>query len=125
MIAPTHDIGAIAMYNINQNQFHQENKIDFVVDGYGFLINPEEWTEVFAEKVLGLLPGELTAEHLRVIHFVKYKVQTLGTLPLMRHVCKSTGLEKSALKNLFGTCLQLWKAAGLPRPDDEIRSHMN
>ena len=29
------------------------------------------------------------------------------------------------LKTLFGSCLQLCRAAGLPFPDDELRGHMN
>ena len=112
------------MLNINDNESHQEKNIHIIVDEQGFLINPEEWTEAFAENALDLA-GKLTSQHLNVIHFVRSKFLHLGALPPVRHVCKSTGMEKSELKLLFGSCLNLWRAAGLPSPDDEIRSHMN
>ena len=113
------------MFNVNHNESHQENKTHIIVDEQGFLINPAEWTEAFAENALGRMPGELTPRHLNVIHFVRNKFLHLGALPPLRHVCKSTGIEKSELKMMFGSCLRLWRAAGLPSPDDEIRSHMN
>ncbi len=113
------------MLSVNQKESYQENETDIIVDDHGFLINPAQWTEAFAENSLGLLSGELTPDHLNVIYFVRDKYLHLGALPPVRHVCKSTGIEKTELKNLFGSCLQLWRATGLPRPDDEIRSHMN
>jgi len=118
------------MFNIKQNEPHQKNKINIIVDNpavddEGFLINPAQWTEAFAENTLELQPGELTNNHLKVIHFVRNKYARLSALPPVRQVCKSTGINKSDLKNLFGSCLQLWRATGLPRPDDEVRSHMN
>lgn len=113
------------MFNINLNESHQENNIHIIVDEQNFLINPAEWTEAFAENALGLLPGELTSRHLNVINFVRNKFLHHGALPPVRHVCKSTGIEKSKLIIMFGSCLGLWRAAGLPSPDDEIRSHMN
>lgn len=113
------------MFNINHNESNQENNIHILADEQGFLINPAEWTEAFAENALCLLPGELTSRHLNVIHFVRSKFLHLGALPPVRHMCKSTGIEKSELKMMFGSCLQLWRAAGLPSPDDEIRSYMN
>jgi len=113
------------MLGVSESKSYQANTIDVVVDEFGFLKNPEQWTEAFAEDVLGLLPGEMTSSHLNVIHFVRHRFLNLGALPPLRHVCKSTGLEKVEMKALFGSCIQLWRAAGLPRPDDEIRSHMN
>lgn len=113
------------MLSANQNEFYQESEADIIIDEYGFLVNPSQWTEAFAENDLGLLSGELTPQHLIVMEFVRNKFLLLGALPPVRHVCKSSGLEQSELKKMFGSCLQLWRASGLPRPDDEIRSHMN
>lgn len=113
------------MLSVNQNESHQKNHTDIIVDDDGFLINPEEWTEAFAAKALGLRPRSLSSQHKDVLHYVRNKYFHLGTLPSVRHVCKSIGIEKSELKTLFGTCLQLWRAAGLPSPNDEIRAHMN
>ncbi len=118
------------MLSVSQKESHLENKIDpvihdYAVDDLGFLINPEEWTEAFAARALGLLPRSLSSQHNDVLYYVRDKYLHLGALPPLRHLCKSLGIEKSELKTLFGSCLQLWRAAGLPFPDDEIRAHMN
>ena len=118
------------MLSVSQKEWHLENKTDpvihdYAVDDLGFLINPEEWTEAFAASALGLLPRSLSSQHIDVLHYVRDKYLHLGALPPLRHVCKSIGIEKSELKTLFGSCLQLWQAAGLPCPDDEIRAHIN
>lgn len=108
-----------------QQLSNESSSINFTTDEEGFLLTAEDWNEVFAAEVLGYNPGKLSREHLSVIYFVRVKVLDLGGLPPLRLVCKSTGLSKIELKSLFGSCLRLWKAAGLPKPDDELRSHMN
>ena len=118
------------MLSVKKEVPHLENKIDVLINNYnvdddGFLIAAEEWTEAFAARALGLPPRSLSPQHLDVLRYVRNKYLLLGALPPVRRVCKSTGLEKSELKVLFGSCLQLWRAAGLPSPDDEIRAHMN
>jgi sulfur relay (sulfurtransferase) DsrC/TusE family protein len=114
----------------NQKELQLKTKSDnninsYAVDDLGFLINPEDWTEAFAASALGLLPGSMSPRHKDVIHYVRNKYLHLGALPPVRRVCKSTGIAKSELKTLFGSCLQLCRAAGLPFPDDEVRGHMN
>ncbi len=101
------------------------NILDFTTDGNGFLIDPEDWSPLFAEKTLDLPFNSLGVEQLKVIHFIRDKFLRLGALPPMRTVCKASGLDKATLKQTFGSCLQLWKAAGLPQPDDELRAYMN
>ena len=113
------------MLNTNTIEGSVDNSTNVFVDEEGFLINPEQWSEAFAASALGLLPRSLSSQHKDVLHYVRKKYLHLGALPPVRHVCKSIGMEKSDLKVLFGSCLQLWRAAGLPSPDDEIRSHMN
>lgn len=113
------------MYNTIQNLDFKANIPDFITDEEGFLINAEDWSQLFAEKTLGLASSSLSVEHLKVINFIRDKFLRLGALPPMRTVCKSSGLDKAELKQTFGSCLQLWKAAGLPQPDDEIRAYMN
>ncbi len=103
-----------------------ENKpSQFVTDDEGFLLNANDWTILFSEEVLRRNSTQFSSEHLKVINFVREKVLHLGGLPPLRLVCKSTGMEKTELKELFGSCINLWKVAGLPKPDDELRSYMN
>ena len=113
------------MYGTIQDLNSNINITDFITDEEGFLINAEDWSPLFAEKTLGLAPDSLGNGQLKVIYFIRDKVLRLGALPPMRTVCKSSGLDKVELKQSFGSCAQLWKAAGLPNPDDEIRAYMN
>ena len=118
------------MLSTNLKESHLKTKSDNIVNSYavddlGFLINPEEWTEAFAASALGLPPNSLSSQHKDVIHYVRNKYLHFGALPPVRRVCKSTGIGKSELKILFGSCLQLCRVAGLPFPDDELRGHMN
>jgi len=113
------------MYNVIPNLELKRNVTGFIIDEEGFLINPEDWSQLFAEQTLDLASNSLGMEQLKVISFIRDKFLRLGALPPMRTVCKSSGLDKAALKQTFGSCLQLWKAAGLPKPDDEIRAYMN
>jgi len=113
------------MYNVTQNLDLKKNITGFIIDEEGFLTNPEDWSQLFAEQTLGLAVNGLGMEQLKVINYIRYKFLCLGAIPPMRAVCKSSGLDKATLKQTFGSCLQLWKAAGLPRPDDEVRAYMN
>lgn len=113
------------MLNTNRIENLEENITNPVIDDEGFLIDPEQWTEAFAAHALGLLPRSLCPRHKAVILYVRKKYLHLGALPPVRTVCKSVGIDKQELKTLFGSCLRLRRAAGLPRPDDELRSHMN
>ena len=116
--------GIINMRSLAPQSPTKNEPVNFTIDEEGFLLNSEDWNELFAEEVLGYSPGQLSSEHLKVIYFVRDKVLHLGGLPPLRLVCKSTGLDKVELKKLFGSCIHLWKAAGLPKPDDELRSYM-
>jgi len=113
------------MYNVIPNLDLKTNTANFIIDEEGFLTNPDDWSQLFAEQTLGLAANSLGEKQLKVINFIRYKFLCLGALPPMRRVCKSSGLDKAALKQTFGSCLQLWKSAGLPRPDDELRAYMN
>lgn len=113
------------MFELKQNEPHQINTIDSIVDDHGFLTDPDKWTEAFAASALGLMPYSLSSQHKDVIHYVRKKYLQYSGLPPARDICNSIGMEESMLIVLFGSCLQLWRASGLPRPDDEIGSHLN
>jgi dissimilatory sulfite reductase related protein len=94
-------------------------------DEDGFLIDPAQWNEALAERT-ALLDGigELGDDHWRVIHHVRDRFQALGGMPSMRRVCRATGLTRDEIYALFGSCLQVWRIAGLPNPGEEARSYM-
>lgn len=95
-------------------------------DNDDFIINPENWTESLAKQLaINADIGELSASHWQIIHFLRDKYLRLGAIPPMRRVCREFGHERDAVRNLFGSCLQLWQIAGLPYPGEEAKTYMN
>jgi TusE/DsrC/DsvC family sulfur relay protein len=95
-------------------------------DEDGYLSKSEHWTPSLAEDLArqaGI--SELTAKHWEVIHHVRGRYFSLGSLPVMRLVCKALGLDPSNAHHLFSSCKSLWRIAGLPNPGEEAKSYMN
>ncbi len=113
------------MYVLAQQPATESRSDQFITDKEGFLLNAEDWDISFSEELLRNDLIQLSSKHIKVIYFVREKVLHLSGLPPVRLICRSTGLEKIELIRLFGSCINLWKVAGLPKPDDEIRSYMN
>ncbi len=102
------------------------NPVNFpLLDDEGFLIDPNDWTRSFTEQRALQANIELNEQHWILIDLIRDKYLRLGSLPLMRSVCKAVGFERSALKKEFGSCLRLWKMAGLPNPGEEAKTYMN
>ncbi len=59
-----------------------------------------------------------------MIEIIRYKNLEIGALPSMRSVCRKVGFEKRELKEQFGSCLIIWKLAGLPDPGEEVKTYM-
>ncbi|WP_018233114.1 TusE/DsrC/DsvC family sulfur relay protein [Thioalkalivibrio thiocyanodenitrificans] len=96
-----------------------------LLDEGGFLIDPALWTEEMAERLAwreGI--GVLTEAHWRVILHVRARFHALGGMPSMRRVCRATGFSREAIYGLFGSCLRVWRIAGLPDPGEEAKAYM-
>lgn len=96
-----------------------------LLDDEGFLLNANDWTRSFTEHRARQASIELSPQHWVLIELIRDKYLRLGALPLMRSVCKAVGFERTALKQEFGSCLALWKMAGLPNPGEEAKTYMN
>jgi dissimilatory sulfite reductase related protein len=96
-----------------------------ITDQDGYLIDPVEWSQSFTERRAEEAGIELVQQHWHLIEIIRDKYLRLGALPPMRSVCKSAGLDKRELKQQFGSCLNLWKMAGLPNPGEEAIAYMN
>ena len=68
--------------------------------------------------------GTLTEQHWLVLHHIREKFFRLGALPNMRRVCRDTSLSRTQVHNLFGSCLAIWRIAGLPNPGEEARAYL-
>ena len=94
------------------------------LDEDGFLLNPADWSEALASQIAdldGLSP--LGERHWSVIHHIRERYYRVGGVPVMRLVCRATGLDKMEIHSLFGGCLAIWRIAGLPNPGEEAKAY--
>ncbi len=113
------------MYSPEVQQFRGAVRPAFPFDDDGFLIRSEEWSPDLARELAdatGLAP--LTELHWRTIDFIRDKYLRLGALPPMGSLCRRLGLHPGQVKQLFGSCRQLWTIAGLPNPGEEAKTYM-
>jgi tRNA 2-thiouridine synthesizing protein E len=95
-------------------------------DRDGFFADPHLWDRRVAERIAryeGI--AALTAKHWEVIDHVRGQYFLTGALPVMRLVCRATGLDRHKAHKLFGSCRSLWRVAGLPNPGEEANAYMN
>ena len=77
----------------------------YTLDQYGFLDEPQQWDEDFAEgmaRLQGIYDG-LTKEHWDFISYIREKFLTEKTLPLLVVACADNHLRLGKLKSLFPT----------------------
>jgi tRNA 2-thiouridine synthesizing protein E len=107
----------------SQSNARQTHPVFFDEDG--FLLDPLVWTPGLAHEVArsdGI--GPLNHNHLAIINFVRDRYLRLGAMPLMRRVCRANHLKRGAIKELFGSCKNMWRVAGLPNPGEEAKAYM-
>ena len=96
-----------------------EGKV-FEVDGDGFLIDPSLWSKEVA-KLFAKTDGieDLTDNHWAVINIIRENFEEKGNAPMIRTICKSTGLKLKDIYELFplGPARGACRVAGLPKPD--------
>lgn len=87
----------------------------------GFLEDPSLWSEALA---LALARSEeglevLTEDHWTVLRFIRGHFEEKQGAPMVRAVCKGTGLRLQQIYDLFpsGPAKGACKLAGLPKPD--------
>jgi len=92
------------------------------IDAEGYLIDPSQWTEEFAEDVARSECITLTEEHWKVIHFMRDWLDAHGVAPDARHVMTFLAGSREAgrgrLFELFpyGYVKQACKIAGMKKP---------
>jgi dissimilatory sulfite reductase related protein len=87
----------------------------------GFLVDPQKWTRPVAEYLAKAEEGleELSDEHWAVISFIREQYLLNDLAPMVRSICKTTGLPLRRIYELFpsGPAKGACKLAGLPKPD--------
>ena len=95
-------------------------------DEDGLLTNPETWNEALAREIARRYElGELTAEHWEVIHTLREHFARHGVAPAMSQVCRTRHKDRTWVHDLFQTCLNAWRVAGLPNPGEEAKSYLS
>ena len=75
------------------------NSLNYVViDEEGYLLDPSDWSRAFTQGRARAADIELSARHWQLIEIIRDKYLRLGSLPLMRLVCKAAGFEKQIKK---------------------------
>ena len=91
----------------------------FEVDEDGFIQDPTQWNEAIA-CALAEQEGitTLTEEHWKVIRYLRSYYLQFGIAPMVRKLCKETGMQLKYIYQLFptGPAKGACKLAGLPKP---------
>lgn len=92
----------------------------FRVDAEGFLQEPEIWDDDVA-CLFATTEGikDMSSDHWSVVRYIRDYYMENGTAPMVRNICKVTGLNLRAIYKLFpsGPAKGACKVAGLPKPD--------
>lgn len=90
------------------------------MDGDGFMLKPELWNDEVA-KVIAQADdiNELTEDHWKVIRIIRQNYEEKGLAPMVRVICKETGLKLKQIYELFplGPARGACRVAGLPKPE--------
>ncbi len=96
-----------------------ENRV-FDVDGDGFLAQPEIWDEDVA-RLIAKYDGidDMNEKHWAIINIIRTNFEEKGMAPMIRTICKETGLRLREIYELFplGPARGACRVAGLPKPD--------
>ncbi|UCD17273.1 MAG: TusE/DsrC/DsvC family sulfur relay protein [Candidatus Zixiibacteriota bacterium] len=81
------------------------NSKTYEVDSHGFLMNPDDWDEDFAEGMASSahIRGGLTEAHWKVIRFIRNTFEKINHCPLVYIACKKNEIGLGDLKELFPT----------------------
>jgi dissimilatory sulfite reductase related protein len=95
------------------------------LDEDGLLKDAGQWTEALARAIAeqdGI--GDLTEAHWQVIRSLRDHYAKFGVAPAMSHICWTLGMDKLCVHDLFGTCMEAWRVAGLPNPGEEAKAYL-
>ena len=90
------------------------------LDGDGFMVDPTQWNDELAAAIAkadGI--EELTENHWKVVRIIRNNFEEKGLAPMVRTICKETGLKLKDIYELFplGPARGACRVAGLPKPD--------
>ncbi|MBR0077062.1 MAG: TusE/DsrC/DsvC family sulfur relay protein [Bacteroidales bacterium] len=90
------------------------------MDGDGFMLQPELWNDEVAKEIAKADDiANLTEDHWKVIRIIRQNYEEKGLAPMVRVICKETGLKLKQIYELFplGPARGACRVAGLPKPE--------
>lgn len=101
--------------------FIEINGAKLGINEEGYLADPQQWNKDVAMALARAEEGldQLTDEHWAVINFIREHYLKSNLAPMVRSICKTTGLPLKRIYELFpsGPAKGACKLAGLPKPD--------
>jgi tRNA 2-thiouridine synthesizing protein E len=96
------------------------------LDEDSLLKDPRQWNETVAEAIARVndIP-QLTDIHWKVIYNLRNHYHRFGSAPAMSHICHMHDLGRFCGHDLFHSCLNAWRVAGLPNPGEEVKAYMS
>ncbi|MCG6897903.1 MAG: TusE/DsrC/DsvC family sulfur relay protein [Thiocapsa sp.] len=114
---------------MTQAAIHQQSRSarrPLPLDEEGFLLDPTLWNAGMARVIAELDGvGPLAQDHWSIIYYLREHRMTYGAIPPVSQICRTHGMDKDAVRRLFGSCRQAWRIAGLPHPGEEALSYMS
>lgn len=96
------------------------------MDEDGFIVDPNLWNQGMARAIAKIDDiGQLTPEHWSIIYYLREHRMTYGAIPPVSQICRTQGMDKHAVRRLFGSCREAWRIAGLPHPGEEALTYMS
>lgn len=96
------------------------------LDENGLLTQPENWNkEVALALANGLQINPLTANHWLVIEAMRKHYARFGVAPAIHNICHNNHQSETWVHDLFGSCFNAWRVAGLPDPGEEAKAYLN
>ena len=76
---------------------------EYRVDAFGFLIDPSEWDEDFAENKAHEMkvPGGLSERHQEILLAIRRLFSETGTVPSVSEACEALSMEMDEMERLF------------------------
>ena len=73
------------------------------IDARGFLVDPSEWDEEFAQRRADDLKmrGALSERHWELIRYLRERHAESGAVPTVFETCEAHGIELDVLESLF------------------------
>ena len=90
--------------------------LDVDVDGY--LLRPEQWSEVVAVELARQAGITMTDRHWQVVRFMRQRYLETGDAPTIRSLGRESGVSVKELYELFprGPAKLAAKIGGIPKP---------